>query len=229
MKSPFFKQWLRLILFRTGRNPFSILITALLFCYGCLPPPANLKVKPILIDQATLEFSPDRNTIQGTGRVLFDQPLFGLNSKELYFVKADFLHSDSVLILHSHLSDFMKQDGVKVLLKREGNDLILYASTPGYKARLLSTEMNYFSGSQQLSLYIEVENGTENFVDITVWDFYINPKGYLKNPSPLFSRQNQLVYSSEFLFYSKGQGMLWGVELNSVRLIQIVRESPNSL
>ena len=229
MKCLFPKRWLPLIFFRTGKNPLPILITILFACYSCFPPPADPKAKPILIDQATLELSPDGNTIQGTGRVLFDQTLFGLNSKELYSVKADFLNSNSVLILHSHLSDFMKQDGVKVLLKREGNNLALYTSTPGYKARLLNTELNYFSGSQQISLYIEVENGTENFVDISVWDFYINPKGYLKTPSTFFSRENQLAHSSEFLFYSKGQGILWGVELNEVRLIQILRESPNSL
>ena len=214
MKHPFFKRWLLLLFSRMGKNSLPALMVILFLCYGCFPPSAGPKAKPIIIDQATLELSPDGSTIQGTGRVLFEQPLFGLNSKELYFIKADFFHSDSFLILHSHLSDFVKQDGVKVLLKREGNDLVLYASTPGHRTRPLSEIPDYFLSSQQLSLYIEIENGTENFVDMTVWDFYTNPTGYLKTPFTLFSRQNQLarLFRDSFLFKGTGDFMGGGTE-----------------
>lgn len=198
------------------------------FCYSCSPPPVSPKAKPVIIDQATLELSPDGKTLQGTGRVLFNQPLFGLYSKELYFVKVEFLHPHSFFILHSHLSDFSKQDGIKVLLRRENNDLILYASTPDQKTQKLGVEADYFLRNQSLALYIEIENGTENLIDIAVWNFYINPRGNLKIPSLLFSRQNQLSLSTDPLFYSKGQGILWGAELNGIRLIEISRESPNT-
>lgn len=209
------------------RNSLFIPLVAVFLCYSCSPPPITPKAKPIIIDQATLELSSDGKTLQGTGRILFNQPLFGLYSKELYFVKAEFLHNHSFFILHSHLSDFSKQDGIKVLLRRENNDLILYASTPDQKTQRLGTEPDYFLGNQKLALYIEIENGTENLVDIAVWNFYINPRGNLKTPSLLFSRQNQLNLSPDPLFYSKGQGILWGVELNGIRLIEISRESPN--
>lgn len=207
----------------------TILLITTSLCYGCLSPPTSPKAKPIPIDKTTLELSSDGKTLQGTGRVLFDQPLFGLYSRELYFVKAEFLHPHSSFILHSHLSDFSKQDGVRVLLHRENNDLNLYVSTPGYKTQKLSTKPDYFLGNQRVALYIKVENGTENLVDVAVWNFYINPRGNLKTPSVLFSRQNQLSFSNNPLFYSKGQGILWGAELNEIRLIEIFRESPNSL
>ena len=216
-------------LLRRKGAAFLIFVITLFLCYGCLSPPTNPKAKPILIDKATLELSSDGKTLQGTGRVLFDQPLFGLYSKELYFVKAEFLHPYSSLILHSHLSDFSKQDGVRVLLHRENNDLSFYVSTPGYRTQKLSTEPDYFLGNQRVALYIEIENGTENLINVAVWNFYINPRGNLKTPSPLFSRQNQLTFSNNPLFYSKGQGILWGAELNEIRLIEIFRESPNSL
>ena len=193
---------------RHKKTLLSILIVTLSLCYGCLSPPVNPKAKPILIDKATLELSSDGKTLQGTGRVLFDQPLFGLYSKELYFVKAEFLHPYSSLIIHSHLSDFSKQDGVRVLLHRESNDLSLYISTPGYRTQKLSTESDYFLGNQRVALYIEIENGTKNLVDVAVWNFYINPRGNLKTPSLLFSRQNQFTFSNNPLFYSKGQGIL---------------------
>ena len=219
--------WFEFFQLITKKIPLLIfLITTSLFC-GCSSPPFNPKAKPLIIDQATLKLSPDGKTLQGTGRVLFNQPLFGLYSRELYFVKAEFLHSHSFFILHSHLSDFSKQDGIKVLLRRENNDLILYASTPDQKTQKLGSELDYFLGNQKLAFYIEIENGTENLVDIAVWNFYVNPRGNLKIPSLLFSRQNQLALSSDPLFYSKGQGILWGAELDGIRLIEISRESPN--
>ena len=216
-------------LLRRKRTPFLIFFVTVFLCANCLSPPLKPKPKLIIIDKATLELSPKGNELQGTGRVLFDQPLFGLYSKELYFVKAKFLHPHSSLTLHSHLSDFNKQDGIKVLLKREGNDLNFQASTPDHRMQQLSVKPDYFLKNQELALYIEVENGTENFIDIRIWNFFVNPRGNLKIPSVFFSQQNQLTLSDNYLFYSKGQGILWGAELNGIRLIEISRESFNSL
>ena len=223
------KWWSLAVLLRRKQTPFLIFFATVFLCTNCLPPPVNPKPKPLIIDKATLELSPEGKELQGTGRVLFDQPLFGLYSKELYFVKAKFLHSHSSLILHSHLSDFNKQDGIKVLLKREGNDLNFHASTPDHRMQKLSVKPGYFLQNQELALYIEIENGTENFIDIRIWNFFVNPRGNLKIPSVFFSQQNQLTLSDNYLFYSKGQGILWGAELNEIRLIEISRESLNSL
>ena len=225
----FIKWWSLTRLSRIKRIPFPVFFVTVFLCTNCLSPPVNPKAKPIIIDKATLEFSSEGTELQGTGRVLFDQPLFGLYSKELYFVKAKFLHSHSSFILHSHLSDFSKQDGVKILFERESNTLNFYVSTPDQRMQKLGMKPDYFLKNQELALYIEVENGTENFVDIKIWNFFINPRGNLKIPSVFFSQQNQLTFSDSHLFYSKGQGILWGAELNGIRLIKISREPLNSL
>ena len=202
-----------------------LLVMKAALCQACLPPSGEFPAKPIWVDKSTLELSSDEKTLKGKGRILFDQPLFSLYSKELYLLTADFPQADSSLTLHSHFSDFSKQDGIKVFLKRTAENLILHASTPGYPRQEIGVVPDYFLKNPKLSLYIEVANGTENFVDIQIWDFYINPKERLKKPAPFLSQQNQIPLLPDTLFYSRGRGILWGVELNGVRLIQSLRKS----
>ena len=214
-----------------GRNGARciLLITGMLFCQGCFfPPSGEFPIQPALKNRADIELSSNEKTLKGKGRIVFDQPLFSLKSKELYLLTADFFHSNSSLILHSHFSDFSKQDGVKVFFEKEDEDLILSASTPGHLKQGLGAIPDYFLKNLRLSLYIEVENGIEDFVGIQIWDFYINPKGRLKSPAPFLSRQNRKASSSDMIFYSRGEGILWGLELNEVRLIQAVRKSPKN-
>ena len=203
----------------------------LFFCFllpYCTPPSIKRELKLRLIDPTVLEFV-DETTVQGTGRILLEQPLFHLESKELYFIQAELSHKNSSLILYSHFSDFTIQDGIKVFLERQNNDFILSVSTPGYKREQLNMIPDYFLKNQSISLHLEVHNGTKNFINVKIWDTYINPTDYLKISAPFFSTQNQLADSSGIFFYSKGRGLLWGVELKRAKLIHIKRESPNRL
>lgn len=198
----------------------------LFFCCGCSP---NIKyqVKPVVIDTKTVQFTEDKKTLYGTGRVLFNQPLFDLFSRELYFIKAELFNEHSSFVLHSHFTGFKTQNGIRVFFIREEDQLIIRIATPAYPVQDLHVVEGYFINSQKLEIYVEVQNGTENLVNVKVWDKYINPSGYLKKSVSVLLRQNLITSSEDLLFYSKGQGLLWGVELNKVRLIEIFRESVN--
>ena len=195
----------------------------LLLC-SCSPP-AEKQVEPLIVDKETIEFSDSEKILQGTGRVLFNQPLFGLNSKEFYFLKAEFFSEDSSLVLHSHFSGFLEQDGVRVIFIRDKNNLIIKVATPDYPVQELHIVENYFERNNQLAIYVQVQNGIREFVNIKIWDAYINPTGYLKKTADFFTLQNLMTSSEDVLFYSKGKGLLWGVELDKVRLMEIYRNS----
>ena len=199
----------------------------ILFFYCGCSPNVKYQAKPVVIDKKTVQFNEDEKTLYGTGRVLFNQPLFDLHSKELYFLKAELFNENSSLILHSHFTGFNTQDGIKVFFLRKENQLIINVSTPSYPKQDLHIVKDYFTKNQKLEIYVEVQNGTENFVNVKVWDTYINPSGYLRKSTPFLSRQNLIANSEVLLFYSRGQGLLWGAELNKVRLIKIFRESVN--
>ena len=204
----------------------SFILTFFLFFCSCSPTVKD-REKPLILDKDTIQAAEDRKTLQGTGRILFKTPLLGLYSKEIYFIKAQLFNESSSLILYSHFSGFAHQDGIKVSFIRDKVSLTIKASTTLYPTQTLYTDTSYFTKNQNLEVYIEVQNGTENFISIKVWDAYTNPSGYLKETSPFLSQQNQIVDSSDFLFYSKGQGMLWGIQLNKVRLNSASRESIN--
>ena len=160
----------------------------------------------------------DKKTLEGTGRLLFKIPLFGVYSKEIYFIKAQLFNEKSSLILYSHFTGFAQEDGIKIFFIRNKNNLIIKTSTTSYPIQILHTDKNYFTKNQNIEMYIEVQNGTENFISIRIWDAYINPSGYVKEHTFFLSQRNLIVDSKDFLFYSKGEGMLWGLQLNKVRL-----------
>ncbi len=204
----------------------TIVFFSLLFFSSCSPVVQN-QAEPIILDKDTTHLIKETKVLQGTGRVLFDQPLFNLFSKELYFVTAELSNENSSLILHSHFTGFTQIDGIKVFFIRDKTHLTIKVSTPNYPIQTLYTNEKYFTQNQTVQVYIEVQNGTENTINLKIWDTYINPTGYLKELTHTLTRQNILVDSGHLIFYSKGQGMLWGVELDRVRLIKISRESQN--
>lgn len=199
------------------------LFMSLLFC-SCSPPEKK-QVEPLIVDKETIEFSAREKSLKGVGRVLFDQPLFGLNSKEFYFVNAEFFSEDSSLVLHSHFSGFLEQDGVRVIFNRDKNNLIIKAATPDYPVQELHVVENYFERNNQFAIYVQVQNGIREFVNIKIWNAYINPTGYLKQTADFFTLQNLMTSSEDVLFYSKGKGLLWGMELDKVRVMEIYRNS----
>ncbi len=189
----------------------------LLCCCACSPTFKH-QVKPLILDKDTLQIAEDKKTLKGTGRLLFKTPLFGLYSKEIYFIKAQLFNKTSSLILYSHFTGFTQQDGIKVFFIRDKGSLIIKASTPSYPIQTVHTDTSYFTKNQNLEMYIEVQNGTENFISIKIWNTYTNPSGYVKEHALFLSQQNLIVDSKDFLFFSKGEGMLWGLQLNKVRL-----------
>ena len=152
-----------------------------------------------------------------------------MNSIELYALKAEFFHESSRLILHSHFSDFKKQDGVQIIFLREATDLSIKVSTPNYKEKSLYKEEGFFTNNRELYFYVEVQNGIKDFVRVKIWNRYLNPTGHLKKVASFISDQNLLADSFSKRFYSKGQGLLWGMELDKIRLIEAVRESGNRI
>ena len=186
------------------------------------------QVEPVIIDE-TLIFQENEKIFKGTGRLLFQKPLFGLNSTELYILRANFFHADSQLILHSHFQGFKKGNGIKIFFIREENSLLIEAATPGYKKQSLQREENFFSGNQELYVYVKVQNGIKDLIRIKIWNHWSNPTGYLKSPSAFMSDQNLIADSLKQAFYSKGKGILWGLELHKIHLLEILRESGNRI
>ena len=170
-----------------------------------------------------------KKLLRGTGRLLFQKPLFGLNSTELYTLRANFIHTDSQLILHSHFQGFKKGNGIKVFFIRKGSSLFIAASTPNYNKQNLYREENFFSSNQELYVHVKVQNGIKDSVRIKVWNRYFNPTGYLKKTNAFISDQNLLTDSFRKPFYSKGKGISWGLELQKIHLLEILRESGNRI
>ena len=197
--------------------------------------------------------------VEGTGRVLFQQPLFGLNSKELFALRAEFFHESSRLILYSHFSGFSAEagahadggprrggpnlggpnlggphrggpaGGVRVVFAREGGDLIIEAGSGAYQNQALSRQNGFFARNRELDLYVAVQNGGAEQVLVKVWNRLINPSGRLKQRDPFISGGNLMADSSEKPFYSKGQGILWGLDLYKIRLREAERKSRHIL
>lgn len=203
---------------------FLLLLFVFLFSFGCSPVAEN-QAEFLILDKESVQLSKEKKVLEGVGRVLFTQPLFGLYSKELYFINTELFHEQSSFVLHSHFTGFMKEDGIKISFIRNQNSLFIKASTPAYSVQEFYKDENYFIKNQKLEIYVEVHNGTENFISFRIWDTYINPSGSLKTVASFLSEQNLVTDSKNVLFYSKGQGMLWGVRLNKARLIKISRES----
>ena len=192
-----------------------------------------------LIDK-TVFLKPGRRALEGTGRVLFQQALLGLNSKELFALRAEFFHESSRLILHSHFPGFSNTPGdvsvggaaggVRVLFVRDAGALIIEAGSGGYNNQTLARLDGFFGGgNRELDIYVAVQNGGPETVHIQAWNRLINPSGRLKTRDAFISGGNLIADSSGKPFYSKGKGILWGLDLYKIRLSEAERKSWNVL
>ena len=198
----------------------------LFFCFvvflGCSVSAPAPPAKPVILDKSSL--FKEQQTLSGTGRVLFNQPLFGLFSKEFYFINAELTNEDSFLVLHSHFTDFAKEDGIKVLFKRAKTSLLVSVATPSYPVQLLYEKENWFKQNHNLKVHVEIQNGGDHFIHVKIWNSFINPTGYLKKEVDFFSEENLMADSHDLFFYSRGQGLLWGMELHNAQLLKIERK-----
>ena len=204
--------------------PFSVFFAIIVSC----SPLDETRVKPVIIDK-TLTPQDNGKTFKGTGRLLFQKPLFRLNSTELYTLQANFFHTNSQLILHSHFQGFQKGNGIKIFFIREGSSLFIAAATPNYNKQSLYRGESFFFDSQELYVHVQVQNGIKGSVRIKIWNRWLNPTGYLKKTNAFVSSQNLLTDSFQRPFYSKGKGVLWGLELKKIHLLKTLRESENRI
>lgn len=175
-----------------------------------------------------------QDTIQADSSTLFfisENNLGAVLSEEYYQIKAHFPSSDTHLNLFSHFSGFQWEDGVKLSLKRQGDALLIKISAPSYPEKILFQQEDYFSSSNEVDLTIAVENGTNYGFRVRVWENFINKNGILKEPREFLSDENLLADSllEQMSFYSKGQGLKWGIKSFRVNLIKGERVSPRLL
>ncbi len=155
----------------------------------------------------------------------------GVLSKEYYLIKAYFPKKDSHLKLFSHYRGFDFEDGVRVLFEREGDSLRIKISVKGWPEKVLFEKENYFSNQNELDCSVEVDNGTSYGFRVQVWENFVNRTGILKDKAGLLTDENLLVDSLQenLTFYTKGQGLKWGIQLFRAQLIKGSRISPKVL
>jgi len=192
-------------------------------CCSCnfFRPPSDLQsLKPDLAFQES-----------GIDRFVSKNTLSGILSKEYYVVQADLPSDQSQVELFSHFRGFDLEDGVRVQLQRHKMDLMIYISVSGYPKRMLLTKNNYFVDSQTLDMTIAVENGTRYGFRVQVWENFINKTGVLKESKDILTAENLLVDSlfEGFTFYTKGQGVKWGLKLSYAHFIKGTRVGSREL
>ena len=133
------------------------------------------------------------------------------------------------MILHSHFHGFQKGNGIKVFFTRKGSQLVIETEPPRHKKQQLALREDFFANTKEIYFYVEVQNGGKNFIRIRVWNLYFNPTGYLRTEPDLLPGENLMLDSLQHPFYSKGQGILWGLELNKIHLIEMKRKSADKI
>ena len=173
----------------------------------------------------------ERNPIQNdssTARFISKTALSGILSKEYYLIKAYFPADPSRLDLFSHFSGFDWEDGINVQLERKKIGLVIKISVQGYPDHILFEREDYFLNSNEVDFSVEVENGTNYGFRVRIWENFVNRSGILKNKIEVLTGENLIADSllENLTFYTKGQGLKWGLRLFRSRLIEGVRVSP---
>ena len=170
----------------------------------------------------------DQNQVQEDSSVIrltSQKTLSGILSKEYYLVKAYFQEDNSKLELFSHFSGFELEDGVKVHFVRKEMGLVIKASVQGFPDKTLFKKEDYFSNSNEVDFSVEVDNGTNYGFRVRVWENFTNKSGILKNKTGVLTDENLIAdsLSDNLTFYTKGQGIRWGLKLFRVRLTEGAR------
>ena len=164
-------------------------------------------------------------------RFLSPKPLPGILSKEYYLIRAFFQKDQSYLKLFSHFHGFEKRDGIQIDLERVGDRLVISLSVSSYPDQILLDEENYFSKSNELDLTIEVQNGINSGFRVRVWENFINTKDIFRIQKDTLIEQSLIAdsFAKALIFYDKGGGLKWGMELFRAHLIEGARVSPSFL
>lgn len=167
--------------------------------------------------------------VVGQGRLLFNDRLLGINSREHYRIEGRFLGAEGEVALHSHFNGFMVHDGLVLRFQRHDNHLHVLASAPGYPEREIKEIADFFSPSRStFSFRVEVADGGVDGIEITIW----NERRILKTAKweklDTFTRKTAIFDSVRdgIFFFSNGEGARWGIEINRAELTTARRSSP---
>ncbi len=178
--------------------------------------------------------SPDRERLSnletgpsGSGRILFSTPLLSLESSEHYLLEFRLLEEGSEIKVYSHLSSFKDFDGFEISLKREGEEFIIRASSPGR----LTSEVARFTSEAPSSvqrLRFEVHNGVAQGVRFLIWKDRITIDGLTWSQLDKVTEANASYDSQDeaAVFLSRGRGIFWGLELTKAQISVARREAP---
>ena len=153
-----------------------------------------------------------------------EKNLAGIISREFYEVKARF-SKESYLELLSHSRVPHLGDGIRIKIDREKDKLIIRAGTQGYPLKILLERENYFINQFEIDWTLEIENGTLYGFRVQIWENFLNKSGFIKQKTELLTKENQITDSLEqaLTFYTKGQGLQWGVKTFKSELISVFR------
>lgn len=151
--------------------------------------------------------------------------LSGILSKEYYEIKARFSTEKSSLKLFSHSRHPNLNDGVQIKINREDEKIKVVLAVQAYPEKVLFEKNNYFENQLEIDWTLKVENGTRYGFRVQIWENFLNTTGIIKQPTSLLTKQNQLADSlkKSLTFYTKGQGLKWGIRTFKSDLISAFR------
>lgn len=188
-------------------------------------PTNSIESYTISLDQ---NLSTKNTQLYGSGKITFDSPLLGINSKEHYVLKFRMLNSNSFVTLSSHFSSFDFSDGVEIKFFQKEKRLLFQVSVPGYP-KTSEIELMQIEPDHEIRLRVEVHNGVSSGIRLVIWSDFISYQG------EILSRQDQIylgnhLFDSEsepsaLFFLNHGKGPRWGLEIHRLQLLEAFREA----
>ena len=153
------------------------------------------------------------------------QNLGSLLSKEHYKIKARLIEKDSKLELFSHSRASHLEDGIRIKIQRQNQDLIVQIGIENYPNKTLLKKIDYFKKQKEMDWTLEVENGTLYGFRVQIWENFLNRSGFIKKQTELLTPENKIADSlkSKLTFYTKGKGLKWGIKTYKTDLISAHR------
>ena len=152
-------------------------------------------------------------------------------SKEHYQIKARLLQDRSHLELFSHSKASYFGGGIHVKIERQGNDVIVQIGIKDYPNEVLIKEKNYFQKQSEIDWTLEVKNGTLYGFRVQIWENFLNRSDFIKKQTDILTPENKIADSLQqgLTFYTKGQGLWWGIKTYKTNLISAYRVPVNEL
>ena len=158
--------------------------------------------------------------------LLFDQPLSSLYSREHFRIEAVFEGQAGRFVLHTNFNGFEWRDGMQVQFVREGRLLSLKWRGPDSADQTVNLPESWLAEDGRLSVRIEMHNSP--VPRVLIWRNLADVRGIRDRNRAFVSVTNadfdsRLHFSS---FLSRGRGVRWGLESDSVNFFVVRREAP---